>query len=256
MTSETKKNTLNPDWNDFFITEAELSGNDKDLNLKFEVFDDDGKAGPDRKDDVIGTCWQSLRQIEAAAMVKAAIPLTRGKGGQATGRLVIRTYREHEDGQGAPSGTPAQGYPSGQVGGAGYPSMPGGPMGSGVMGGPGYPGAGAGYPGGGAGYPGAGASYPGVNAGNPGAGYPGAGASYPGVNTGYPGANPGAGAGYPGSNTGYPGAHTGYPGGGAGGGPGYPGGPAGYPAGGAGDSVLFPPSNLPDGPGGWTKPRQ
>ena len=32
-TSETKKNTLNPDWHDFLFTEAELNGYDKDLKL-------------------------------------------------------------------------------------------------------------------------------------------------------------------------------------------------------------------------------
>ena len=33
-TSETKKNTLNPDWNDFLFVEKELNGNDKELNLR------------------------------------------------------------------------------------------------------------------------------------------------------------------------------------------------------------------------------
>ena len=32
-TSETKKNTLNPNWNDFLFTESELNGYDKDLKL-------------------------------------------------------------------------------------------------------------------------------------------------------------------------------------------------------------------------------
>ena len=32
-TSETKMNTLNPNWNDFLFTESELNGYDKDLKL-------------------------------------------------------------------------------------------------------------------------------------------------------------------------------------------------------------------------------
>merc|ERR1719348_2805069 len=98
-TSETKKNTLNPDWGDFFFEESELIGQDRELNLKFEVFDDDGKKGYDKKDDLIGMCWQSLRQLEAAALVKAPLPLTSGKGARmATGELIIRTFKEHDNG--------------------------------------------------------------------------------------------------------------------------------------------------------------
>merc|ERR1711874_749659 len=33
-TSETKKNTLNPNWNDFLFTESELNGYDKNLKLE------------------------------------------------------------------------------------------------------------------------------------------------------------------------------------------------------------------------------
>jgi len=94
--SETKKNTLNPDWNDFYITEVELEGVDRDLNLKFEVFDDDGKEGQDKRDDSIGTCWQSLRLVEAFSLRQAEIPLAGRKGN--VGRLVIRTFKEHEEG--------------------------------------------------------------------------------------------------------------------------------------------------------------
>ena len=32
-TSETRKNTLNPNWNDFLFTESELNGYDKELKL-------------------------------------------------------------------------------------------------------------------------------------------------------------------------------------------------------------------------------
>ena len=39
--------------------------------FRFEVFDDDGKEGPDKKDDLIGTCWQSMRLVEAFSLRQA-----------------------------------------------------------------------------------------------------------------------------------------------------------------------------------------
>ncbi|XP_023344268.1 copine-8 [Eurytemora carolleeae] len=68
--SETKQNTLNPDWNDFFFKEEEVPGHDMTLNLKIEVFDDDGKKGLDNNDKLLGTGHFSLKQLEAASLCK------------------------------------------------------------------------------------------------------------------------------------------------------------------------------------------
>merc|ERR1711874_377765 len=94
-TSETKKNTLNPNWNDFLFTEAELNGYDRDLKLMIQVYDDDGKRGPDGKDQLIGSGFFSLRELEAAAMVKSSLPLNDGKKSKPAGYLVVRSFGEH-----------------------------------------------------------------------------------------------------------------------------------------------------------------
>merc|ERR1711872_330189 len=135
-TSETKKNTLNPDWSDFLFIESELNGNDKELNLRIEVFDDDGKKGPDRKDKLLGSGFYSLKQLEAAALVKSMLPLSAGVYG------VERGYSRQNQ---APPGTGPAGYPChGPAGGGGYPS---------------YPQSSGGYPQGGGGYPQVGGSF-------------------------------------------------------------------------------------------------
>merc|ERR1711874_929447 len=118
-TSETKKNTLNPNWNDFLFTEAELNGYDRDLKLMIQVYDDDGKKGPDGKDQLIGSGFFSLKELEAGSIVNTNLPLTDGKRSKSPGFLVVRSYKEH---------LVAGGYPSGGQG--GYPgSAP--PMGQG-----------------------------------------------------------------------------------------------------------------------------
>lgn len=93
-TSETKDNTLNPDWDDFLFMESDLIGLDKDLNLKIEVYDDDGKKGPDAKDDLIGRGFYSLKKLEAASLLDTALPITDGKSEKSTGKLVVRSYKE------------------------------------------------------------------------------------------------------------------------------------------------------------------
>eukprot|EP00091_Calanus_sinicus_P001251 TRINITY_DN11218_c0_g1_i1.p1 TRINITY_DN11218_c0_g1~~TRINITY_DN11218_c0_g1_i1.p1 ORF type:complete len:109 (-),score=43.69 TRINITY_DN11218_c0_g1_i1:79-405(-) len=87
----TKKNTLNPDWDDFLFKEEKWNGNDKELNLKLEVYDDDGRKG---KDDLIGTAFYSLKQLEASALLKTPLPLSDGKKKKPSGQLVVRSYRE------------------------------------------------------------------------------------------------------------------------------------------------------------------
>merc|ERR1719318_391031 len=103
-TSETKKNTLNPDWNDFLLVESELNGNNKELKLRIQVFDDDGKIGPDKRDQHIGTGFFSLKELEAAALVNAGLPLTDGKRQKTTGQLLVRSFKEHFTGHSTSSG--------------------------------------------------------------------------------------------------------------------------------------------------------
>jgi len=254
-TSETKKNTLNPDWSDFLFIESELNGNDKELNLRIEVFDDDGKKGPDRKDKLLGSGFYSLKQLEAAALVKSMLPLSDGKRQKAAGQLLVRSFKEHKGGPNnsagvygagsgysrqnqAPPGTSPAGYPChGPAGGGGYPSYPPQP---GVQQG-GYPSAQA-YPQGTAGYPQVSSGYPQIGNGYPqGPAYPQGGGGYPQAGVSYPQ----AGAGYPQATGGYPQSSGGYPQGGGG----YPQVGGSFPAGSA-PNPLYPPSNLPPGPAG------
>jgi len=242
-TSETKKNTLNPNWNDFLFTEAELNGYDRDLKLMIQVYDDDGKKGPDGKDQLIGSGFFSLKELEAGSIVNTNLPLTDGKRSKSPGFLVVRSYKEHQ--VGGSSQFQAGGGYHGQ--GAGYPPQPhqgqGYPQTGGYGGGQGHPQTG-GY-GGGQGYPQTG-------------GYGGAPPSHGGYPTGppagYGGVPPAQGYGgapaYPGGagGPGYPGAPYG------GGGPGYPGGNPPANQGYGGGDPMFPPNNLPPGPGGFYNP--
>merc|ERR1712227_527047 len=229
-TSETINNTLNPNWNDFLFDENELSGNDKELKLMIQVYDDDGKKGADASDDLIGSGFFSLRELEAACLVSTKLPLQDSKKRKAAGFLIVRSYKEHGYAGGQGAGGPGYGAPP-QTGGYGGPQGGyGGQPGAGAYGAPtgGYPGAPGGGPGG----------YPG--------GAPG---GYPGAPGGYPGAPGGGAYGAPpaGPYGGPPGA---YPqgAGGYGGGPAYPPQPGpGYPSYPGG----YPPSNLPPGPGGF-----
>merc|ERR1711942_30472 len=94
LKSETKQNTLNPDWDDFLFKQDQLNGNDKDLKLRIEVYDDDGKPGQDKKDDIIGTGFFSLKELEAAGILQSQLALSDGKAKKPTGQLLVRSYRE------------------------------------------------------------------------------------------------------------------------------------------------------------------
>merc|ERR1712126_769527 len=176
--------------------ESELSGNDKELKLMIQVYDDDGKKGADASDDLIGSGFFSLRELEAACLVSTKLPLQDSKKRKAAGFLIVRSYKEHGyaggqgaggSGCGAPPQTGGYGGPQGGYGGqpgagaygaptGGYPGAPGGGAYGAPPAGPygGPPGA---YPQGAGGY-GGGPAYPP----QPGPGYP----SYPG---GYPPSN-------------------------------------------------------------------
>jgi len=237
-TSETKMNTLNPRWNDFLFDAHELNGNDKELKLMFQIYDDDGKKGADAKDKLIGTGYFNLKELEAACMMQAPLAINDGKRSKPAGYLIVNSYKEHGAAQGPP-GAPGGGYQGG-YGGAPNPSYPAQP-------GPGYPS--GGYPGGNppsnpytgpqGGYPGGQGGYPSNQGGYPAqaGGYPGGAGGYPPNAGGYPGGNPGNPGGYPGNPGGYPGNPGGYP-------P-NPGSQGGFPGG----DPMFPPSNLPPGPG-------
>lgn len=235
-TSETKKNTLNPDWNHFLFTDQELNGGDNDLKLKIEVFDDDGKKGPDGKDQLLGTGYFSLKELEASFTVSSPLQLGDGKSGRPAGSLVVRSVTRHPTQHHQP--TQGSAYPA-----PGYPA----PRGA-------YPAPGQGYPAPAAGYPqptypaqpmGAYPGYP-----NPGAG---GGPVYPPA--GIPGYPPAGGPGYP------PAGGPGYP---PAGGPGYPpaGGPGYPPAGGQvyppAGGLVYPPAGGPVYPpqGGFPYPPQ
>merc|ERR1719320_1476402 len=136
--------------------------------------------GPDRKDKLLGSGFYSLKQLEAAALVKSMLPLSDGKRQKAAGQLLVRSFKEHKgrpdnnsgvygagSGYGrqnqAPPGAGPAGYPCpGPTGGAGYPSyppQPGAQPGA-YPAGPGYPQGGGGYPQAGGGYPQGGGIYP------------------------------------------------------------------------------------------------
>jgi len=236
-TSEVKKNSLNPDWNDFLFSEEELNGGDENLKVKFEIFDDDGKKGPDGKDKLLATGYFSLKQLEAAHTVNTPLEVGDGKKGKSAGHLVVRSVTRHQTpggGIAAPGGgypAPGGGYPAP---GGGYPAQGGG-----------YPAPGGGYPAPGVGYPAPGGGYPAPAGGYPapGGGYPAPGGGYPAPGGGYPPAPsamypPAGGPGYS-AQPGYPAQPGGapYP---PAGGPGYPGaGGPGYPGGNTG--FVYPP---------------
>jgi len=220
-TSEVKKNSLNPDWNDFLFTENELNGGDETLKLKIEVFDDDGKKGPDGKDKLLGTGYFSLKELEASATVRSPLQLGDGKKGKRAGDLLVRSVTRHAAtgvNSGAPGGVGAYPAPQGA-----YPA-PGGPTGAPSHGYPGAPG--TGYPAPGSGYPAAGSGYP---------AYPLP--SYPAQPGGYP------------PQPFYPPAPGGYPAGGPGVYPPAAGGPGGYPP----STGPYPPAPgaYPPAPGGY-----
>jgi hypothetical protein len=249
--SETKNNTLNPDWTDLYFKVDEICNGDITLNIKFEVYDDDGKKGLDSKDKLIGQGFFSLKHLESAYNVHSNLALLDGKNNKKNkGSLAIRTFKYHNVGENANVG--AGKLPSYHQQAGGYPAGPG-------AGTPGYPGSTGPAP---SGYPSAQAvmracERPAYNT-SPAGGYPPA----PGGVPGYPAAPGGGGSGYP-PATGGPGGYPPAPGGygypqghqqqpalpgypgvpGAGGGMGYPGSQS------LGGGGLFPDSQLPPGPG-------
>ena len=65
---------------------------------RIQVYDDDGKAGPDGKDQLIGSGFFSLKELEAGSIVSTSLPLTDGKRSKSPGFLVVRSYKEHQGG--------------------------------------------------------------------------------------------------------------------------------------------------------------
>ena len=65
-----------------------------DSKYRIEVWDDDGKAGHDSKDDLIGTAFYSLKQLEAASVLQTLLPLNDPKKSKPSGQLLVRSYRE------------------------------------------------------------------------------------------------------------------------------------------------------------------
>ena len=58
------------------------------------MFDDDGKKGQDKSDDLIGRGFFSLKKLEAAALLETLLPLTDGKSDKDSGKLHVRSYKE------------------------------------------------------------------------------------------------------------------------------------------------------------------
>ena len=95
--------------------------------FRIQVYDDDGKRGPDGKDQLIGSGFFSLRELEAAAMVKTMLPLSDGKKSKPAGYLVVRSYKEHGYNGGSSAGRSNYGSYPGQ-GAGGYPGQAGPPQ--------------------------------------------------------------------------------------------------------------------------------
>jgi len=174
--SETKKNSLNPDWADFLINESEIGPHEQDLRLKIEIFDDDFNS----EDQLLGVTHLSLKQLEAAATLQNSLPLGNGKG-KCFGSLLVRSFSKH-GGQGEAN------YLRNPAGVLGHPGRPGhlSHSGSGHLGHSGHPAQVVGYPCQPSGYPlpGQPTTYPAQAGGNP---YPNA--PYPGPAGGCPGAD-------------------------------------------------------------------
>ena len=64
-------------------------------SFRIQVYDDDGKKGPDAKDQLIGSGFFSLKELEAGSIVNTQLPLTDGKRSKTPGFLVVRSYKEH-----------------------------------------------------------------------------------------------------------------------------------------------------------------
>lgn len=72
-TSETVKNDLNPVWRRLTLLAQELPREGE--KLRFEVYDDDGKLGPDASDHLIGDGFFSLEELEKAFDARMPLPI-------------------------------------------------------------------------------------------------------------------------------------------------------------------------------------
>jgi Ca2+-dependent lipid-binding protein len=102
-TTETLNNNLNPDWAEILINEYELCGYDHNMKIRFDVFDDDGKAGADKKDKLIGEGYFTLNQIKAAQASQSVLQLS--NKGKSTGKLQVRSFKILEHGTKPPTPT-------------------------------------------------------------------------------------------------------------------------------------------------------
>ena len=94
-------------------------------SFRIQVYDDDGKKGPDAKDQLIGSGFFSLKELEAGSIVNTQLPLTDGKRSKTPGFLVVRSYKEHQTG-GRQQTQPGVGYPAQpNAGYGGYPRQAG-----------------------------------------------------------------------------------------------------------------------------------
>ena len=75
------------------------------------MFDNDFGSS---RDDFMGVAYVSLRQLEAAALVKSSLALSDGKGKVRAGSLIVRSFSRHQaQGSGYPGGH-GTGLPGGQ----------------------------------------------------------------------------------------------------------------------------------------------
>ena len=77
---------------------------------RFEVFDDDGKACKDKKDDLIGEGFFSLKQLEAALRNQSLLQL--GHKGKVVGKLQVRSFRTLEPSSSTGSSAPGSRQPT------------------------------------------------------------------------------------------------------------------------------------------------
>ena len=66
--------------------------------VRIQIYDDDGKKGPDGKDQLIGSGFFSLKELEAGSIVNTKLPLIDGKRSKSPGNLLVRSYKEHQTG--------------------------------------------------------------------------------------------------------------------------------------------------------------
>ena len=66
--------------------------------VRIQIYDDDGKKGPDGEDQLIGSGFFSLKELEAGSIVNTKLPLIDGKRSKSPGNLLVRSYKEHQTG--------------------------------------------------------------------------------------------------------------------------------------------------------------